>query len=422
MDMSQSTIFLRFAVSLGIGFLIGLQREYAHGGGKRNITAGERTFSLVSLGGTLAAMLADTLKSPWILMGAMGLVGVYSAIGYAIEGWRQERVGITTEVSVVIAFLIGPLCYWGELTLAVAIGIATTVMLSLKIPTDKFVRALTQTDITAALQLAVISAIVLPILPNQSFLPAPLDVLNPFRIWLMVVFISSVSFLGYALIKVVGPDRGIGLTGILGGIVSSTAVTMSFASRSKENDGQHSRRIGQAIMLSWVIMLVRMLFEVSALNLKLLESIWMPVVMIGIVGVIYSVYLYFYDRDVQIVEMEFNNPFSLATAVKFGLVYAAVLVVSSTAQHFFGETGIILSSILSGMINVSAITLSLAQLATSGGISLALAGRALVYVIMANTLTKGVIVYSSGSPQLKRAIVPGALLTLVISVVTLFFI
>lgn len=421
MNVTQSQLFLRFAVTLGIGFLIGLQREYAHGGGKRNITAGERTFSLVSLGGTLSAMLADKLNSPWILIGALGLVGMYSAIGYAIEGWRQERVGITSEVSVVIAFLIGPLCYWGELGLAVAIGIATTVMLSLKIPTDKFVRTLTQRDITAALQLAVISAIVLPILPNQTFLPAPLDVINPFRIWLMVVFISAVSFLGYVMIKIVGPDRGIGLTGLLGGIVSSTAVTLSFSGRSQDTP-QHSRRIGQAIMLSWVVMLVRMLVEVSALSVRLLEEVWLPVVMIGIVGVIYSVYLYYYDRDVQFVDMEFSNPFSLATAVKFGLVYAAVLVVSSTAEYFFGETGIIVSSILSGMINVSAITLSLAQLATSGGISLISAGRALVYVIMANTVTKGVIVYTTGSSELRNAIIPGAVITLLAGITTLLLV
>lgn len=421
MNITQSQLFLRFAVSLGTGFLIGLQREYAHGGGKRNITAGERTFSLVSLGGALAAMLAEKLNSPWILVGALGLVGGYSAIGYAIEGWRQERVGITSEVAVVIAFLIGPLCYWGELGLAVAIGIATTVMLSLKIPTDKFVRTLTQHDITAALQLAVISAIVLPILPNQSFLPPPLDVFNPFRIWLMVVFISAVSFLGYVLIKIVGPHRGIGLTGLMGGIVSSTAVTMSFAARSKDTP-QHSRRIGQAIMLSWVVMLVRMLVEVSVLSLRLLDTIWMPVVMIGIVGVIYSVYLYYYDRDMQFVDVEFNNPFSLVTALKFGLLYALVLVISSTAQYFFGQTGIILSSILSGMVNVSAITLSLAQLATSGGITLASASHALVYVIMANTVTKGVISYTSGSVELRRAIIPGALLTLLVCVATLIFI
>jgi len=411
MTVTQSQLFLRFAVALGIGFLIGLQREYAHGGGKRNITAGERTISLVSLGGCLAAMLADKFRSPWILVGAMALVGLYSAIGYAIEAWRQERVGITSEIAVVIAFLIGPLCYWGQLTLAVAIGIATTVMLSLKIPTDKLVRALTQQDINAALQFAVISAIVLPILPNRSFLPPPLDVLNPFRIWLMVVFISAISFLGYVLVKIIGPNRGIGLTGLLGGIVSSTAVTMSFTSRSLTNP-QHYRRIGQAIMLSWVVMFVRMLVEVAVLNYSLLLVVALPVTLVVLAGVLYSFYLYMHDKADEFVEVDFVNPFSLGTALKFGLIYAVVLLVSSTAQYFFGDTGLVVSSILSGTVNVSAITLSVAQLTGSGGLSLPLAARAVMYAGISNTLVKGAIVVISGSRDLKRALLPGALLML----------
>ena len=411
MEATQSALFLRFAVAIGIGFLIGLQREYAHGAGKRNITAGERTFSLVSLTGAFSAMLADQLDEPWVLVAGLALVGVYSAIGYLIEAWRAERIGITSEVAVVIAFLIGPLCYWGELSLAVAIGIATTVILSLKIQTDRFVRALTQEDITAALQLAVISAIVLPILPNREFLPAPFNVLNPFRIWLMVVFISAISFTGYVLIKVVGSNRGIGLTGLLGGFISSTAVTMSFSGRSRENR-PHSRRIGQAIMLAWVVMFLRMPVEVALLNMPLVKVITPPLLITGLMGIAYSVFLYYSNKVDEVVEVEFVNPFNLSTAIKFGLVYTAVLLASSLAQHLFGTTGIIISSILSAIVNMTAVTLSLAQLSATGSISMTLAAESLVFGALSNTLGKSIIVFTTGSPELKKAILPGSLFVL----------
>ena len=226
--MSQTELFFRFGASIAIGFMIGLQREFSKGGKMKTLAAGERTFALFGLIGALAAMAADEIKSPTALIIVVFLIGIFLAVSYSKEA-KEGRVGLTTEVAALITVLIGALCYWGNLSLAVAVGISTTVLLSLKVETDRFVSALTREDISAALQLAVISAIVLPVLPNQSVLDVPFDVLNPFKIWLMVVFISGISFLGYIAIKLVGPEQGIGLTGFLGGLVSSTAVTLSFS-------------------------------------------------------------------------------------------------------------------------------------------------------------------------------------------------
>jgi len=230
--MSQTELFVRFGASIAIGFMIGLQREFAKGGKKNSLSAGERTFALFGLIGALAAMAADEMGSPLVLVVIVLLIGLFLVVSYFVEA-KEGRVGLTTEVAAVLTVLIGALCYWDHLTLAVTIGISTTVLLSLKVETDRFVSALTREDVSAALQLAVISAIVLPVLPNQSLFEVPFDVLNPFKIWLMVVFISGISFLGYIAIKIVGPEQGIGLTGFLGGLVSSTAVTLSFSERSK---------------------------------------------------------------------------------------------------------------------------------------------------------------------------------------------
>lgn len=412
----QFDLFIRLGVAMAIGFLIGLQREYAYGGEGRHIIAGERTFSLIGLGGFMAALLADQLESPLILVVALVIIGMLITAGHFAKVWQSERSGITTEVSILVAMMIGALCYLNFLTLAAAIGIATTVMLSLKIQTDQFVKAITNEDIAAALQLAVISVIVLPILPNQSFLAPPFDVLNPFKIWLMVVFISAISFLGYVLNKSIGSSRGIGWTGLLGGIVSSTAVTMSFAGRSSQNS-QQSKRIGQAIMLAWMIMFARILIEVGVLNLALLKLVWLPITLIAGVGVLYSLYLYFSERTEDFADIEFGNPFSLSTALKFGLVYGVVLLISHIAQFYWGDTGVLVSSVISGSVSMTAISLSLAQLSSSGGIDLALAGHGLIYAAMANTLVKAGIVFFSGSKSLKKAILPGAVLVLIASIV-----
>ncbi len=414
----QFDLFIRLGVSMAIGFLIGLQREHAYGGEGRNIIAGERTFSLIALGGFLATMLADQMDSPLILVIVLFIIGMLITAGHFAKVSQSERSGITTEIAIVIATLIGALSYLNYLTLAAAIGIATTVMLSLKIQTDRFVEAITNADIAAALQLAVISVIVLPILPNQSFLPPPFDILNPFSIWLMVVFISAISFLGYVLIKAVGSSRGIGLTGLLGGIVSSTAVTMSFSGRSKQNP-QQSKRIGQAVMLAWMVMFARVLIEVGVLNLALLKLVWAPILLIASVGVIYSAYLYVSDRTEDFADVKFGNPFSLSTALKFGLVYAIVLLISNAAQFYWGDTGVLISSVLSGSVNMTAITLSLAQLSSSGGIDITLAGQGLIFATLANTLVKASIVLISGSKNLKKAIIPGAVLVLFASIIAI---
>ena len=140
---------------------------------------------------------------------------------------------MTTEVAAVITLTAGALCFWGELELAAALGVSTTVLLALKLQTRTLVRNITPGDVYATLTFAVIALVILPVLPRTGYGPPPFDVLVPHKIWLMVIFISGISFLGYLLIKIVGARRGVGLTGLLGGLASSTAVTLSFAQRSK---------------------------------------------------------------------------------------------------------------------------------------------------------------------------------------------
>jgi uncharacterized membrane protein (DUF4010 family) len=413
--MASADLFLRFGIALAIGFMIGLQREYAFQSAKRELVAGERTFALIAIVGALAAMSADVLDSAFAFFAVILLVGVFTAIAYFIDAW-QGQVGLTTEIAVLVRVLCGALCYWNYLSLAAAIGIATTVLLSLKLETDRLVKALTREDIFAALQLAVISVIILPILPDESLLPPPFDVLNPFRIWLMVVFISGINFLGYLSVKIAGPERGIGLTGLFGGLVSSTAVTLGFTDRSTRDPGL-AKPFATALMIAWTVMFARVIVEVGVINPQLLTFVWLPIAAAGVVGLAYCAYLYLSQRSSEKDRLEFSNPFDLLSAIKFGMLYAAVLVIARAAQLYFGDTGVYLSSLISGLVDVDAITLSLAQLSKAGELSNQVAAQSIILAAIANTITKGAIVLLGGALLLKRAILPGLILVLLTALV-----
>jgi uncharacterized membrane protein (DUF4010 family) len=411
---SAFTTFLRFGVATALGFLIGLQREWDLARKDRSITAGERTTSLLSLGGALAAMLADIYDSPFILGIFLILVTIFAALGYFVMSWQNERVGITSEVAILISVMLGVLCYQGELGLAVSLGIATTVILSLKVQTDRFVKALSKKELYAALQLAVISAIVLPVLPDQALLEPPLDVLNPFNNWLMVVFISAINFLGYIFARLVG-QQGIELSGLIGGLVSSTAVTLGFAERSRR-EHKLSRPLGIAIVISWTVMYARMLVLVWVIYRPLFNEVWLPLTISGLVGLIYSGYLILQERSSEKGNIKLKNPLDLGSAMRFGLLFTLVLVISRVAAFYFGDVGLLVSSILSGLANVNVVTLSMADLSRTGTVALDLASQAMLFAIVANLVSKGVMSIAGGHPKLRRVIIPPLILMLVTAV------
>lgn len=407
--MEHTSLFFRFGAALAIGLLVGLEREYAFSEPDREQFAGVRTFSLMGLAGALAAMAADELASPGAFASILLLIGGFIAVAYFVDAWRGE-VGLTTEVAALVVVLAGALCYWDRLALAAAIGVATTVLLSLKLETQTLVRRITREDVYATLKFAVITAVVLPVLPNQNVGPPPLDVFNPYKIWLMVVLISGISFLGYVLIKIVSTRQGIGLTGLLGGLTSSTAVTLSFAQRSQTQKGL-AKPFALAITVAWTVMFARVLVAVGALNVRLLGVLWVPMAVSAGVGLAYCAYLYLSQRSDEKGDLEFSNPFELGPAVRFGLLYAIVLLVSRAAQEYLGNTGIYVSSIVAGMADVDAIALSMAELSRFGGsLELNTAAQAIVLAAMSNTITKGGIVLTIGSASLRRALLPGLVL------------
>ena len=419
MTETHTTLFFRFGIALFIGVLIGLQREYSYDEENKpdeKAFAGVRTFSLLGLAGCTAAFAAEMLGTPWVFIGIILPIGGLISISYFVSASRGS-IGMTTETAAFITILAGALAFWEQQAIAVALGVITTALLSLKIELHRFVEKISREDVVAALKFAIITAIILPVLPNQSFLAPPFDVLNPYKIWLMVVLISGIGFLGYILVKLVGSRQGIGLTGFLGGLVSSTAVTLTFSQRSQK-ERQLVKPFALAITIAWTVMFVRVLVEVGITNLPLLGVVWLPIVAAGGVGLAYGAYLYFSERTTEKADVaEAKNPFELGPAIQFGLLYGLILLVARAAEFYFGETGIYLSSILSGLADVDAITLSMSELSNTGTVTLETAARAIVLATMSNTVVKGGIVLSGGSPGLRRAFLPGFGLILITGVV-----
>jgi len=404
--MIDYTLFTRFGAALLIGVLIGLQREYASDDPDKELFAGARTFALMALFGATGALIADIFGSPWVFIGLSLIMGIMIIVAYFIQASKYAAMGQTTEVAALLTIIIGAISYAHSIEFAAALGVTVTVLLAIKWEMRSLVKVITREDVYATLRFAVITAIILPLLPNQSYGPPPLDVLNPYNVWQMVVFISGINFLGYILIKVVGPQRGIGLSGLLGGLASSTANTLSFAQRSK-NETELAKPFATAIIIGWAVMFIRVLVEVAVINMQLFLILWPPIAAMGILGLLYSVYLYISQPALDEEEIQISNPFELGPALKFGLLYAVILVGSKAAQVYLGVQGFYLSSFLAGLADVDAITLSVADLTLQpGGIDLVMAERAIVLAAISNTLVKGGLVLSLGSRLLRRAVWP----------------
>jgi uncharacterized membrane protein (DUF4010 family) len=399
----------RLGVALAIGLLIGLQRQFAKQSDHEDFFAGARTFSLIGLAGGSSAVLSEAFDNVVPLAAAFVVVGAVVSIEY-FAGVRSGSFGITTEIAALVTFLAGAIAGLGGLTIAVGVGVATTALLTAKPYTREFTRHIDRQDVEATVQFAVVAALILPLLPREPIGPAPFDAASPFKIGLMVVFILGLSFLGYVLIKFVGPRRGIGLTGILGGLVSSTAVTLTMSERSKHSVGL-SRALAMAVLLAWSIMYGRVLVEIGVVNADLLREAALPILVGGAVVTTWAMFVAFRrsdpDGDHAPDDEQFSNPFSLGPAIQFGLLYGVVLIGSKALSMYLGDAGVYLGAIASGVADVDAITLSMSELSRGdGSVSDATAANAIVLAAASNTLVKGGLVWALSSHKMRRLVVP----------------
>ena len=408
----------RFGAALLIGALIGLEREFVQQRAEHREFGGIRTFALLGLLGAGAAYYSDRygiILFITVYLGTILLVWA-GAIGSAIRGIEE---GITTEVAAMLVPLLGAMMVWGESELAGAIGVVAALILALKPRLHGLARQMSAEDLRATLQFALITAVILPLLPNEGM--GPYAVINPYQLWLLVVLVSGIGFLGYVLIKLLGAQRGIGLTGLLGGLVSSTATTLSFAGRSKQEEGL-SNVLAQGILLASCVMFPRVMVEVAVVNPALVSRLIVPVGSMFLTGVGAVVFLWWRGRGSVVSEPEsvtLSNPLKLSTAVGFGLIFAVVLVAVRAANEFFGSTGVFIASALTGLTDVDSITLSVSELALSGDLGEGVAVVAIILAMLVNTLVKGVAAWTLGSKPLRRVIAGAFGLVILIGVVTM---
>jgi len=399
---------LRFAVALGLGMLVGLERERtkaATGG-----FAGVRTFALISLAGGLSAYFELELREPWIGLGTFAAVAAIIVVSYAVTAWRGD-FGSTSEISAVIAFLLGSLCVRGQLGLAAGLTVASAAVLALKDWLHRLAQRIEAADVEATLKFAIVTLIVLPIVPDQSFGPPPLDVINPHKIWLMVVLISGLNFASYLLVKVVGAEHGIGLTGLLGGLVSSTAVTLGFSQRSRQQPLQ-APSLALGILVAWTVMFVRVPILIAVVAPALARSLVLGMAVLAAPGLAICALLWRRQRSAATATVSAGqNPFELGEAIRFGALFGVVTFASKAAEVYLGSSGLYLAGALAGLTDVDAIALSMANLVGGDPASLTVASRTVLIAVVSNTLLKGAIAAALGAPALRRAILP-ALVTI----------
>ncbi len=396
------TLVWNFATALLIGALIGIERERHGLEHDMPGIAGLRTFILYALFGALCGWLSVAFESAWVL--AAGLLAASAAMlaGYVLSvRMDADNLGQTTEIAAVATFLLGAVAAHGERELAAGLGVAVAAILAYKQPLHGFVEKLGSDDVYAALRLLVATFIILPILPDEPL--DPWEALNPQSLWLLVLLISGLSLVGYVLTRTLGAHRGIPITGLAGGLASSTAVTLSLARQSREAQYANAGpAIVAGVLLAWTVSFARVFVEVLIVNRALLPAVLPALAAMSVVCAGFAwLMLRRADRDGrEAKEVPLRNPFSLTSAIKFAAIFALVLLVVKIVQDQAPAAGMYVVAAIAGTTDVDAMTLSMAQYARTN--SAQVAAHAITIAILSNTVVKTGMVLTIGDPAIRR--------------------
>ena len=410
--MEPLVLFEQLGVALALGLLIGLERgwqlrEAAEG----SRLAGLRTFGLIGLLGGVGALLSQALGAAVLGLGFLALAGVLIvAHRQQVRTADEADYGITTVVAALLTFALGALAVIGHTSIAAAGAVVTALLLELKPVLHDWLRRLTQTELLAVLKLGLISVVILPVLPNRGY--GPWDALNPYVLWWLVVLIAAISFVGYFAMKVLGPNRGIPLTGLFGGLTSSTATTVSL-SRMGRSQAPLKGLLAAGVTVSAATMFPRILLEVAVVNPNLLADLVPAMGTMTLLGFAGALVLWRMAPDGGSEgEVPLKNPFELGPALQFGVLLAGVMLLAEGARSWFGDAGVYILAAVSGITDVDAITLSLARLA-QGELSDEVAVGGVVLAAGVNTVVKAGLVAVVGG--LRMAALVAAVLTLVLA-------
>ncbi len=410
------------AAALLIGALVGIERERSKALSGNVGIGGVRTFILFSLIGAVSAWLSLALGDAWVFVCAVGAVAALAVAGYVVQARvKPNAVGLTTETAAIGVCLLGGASTAGFPEAALAVGIAVSAVLAYKEPMHGLVAKLGPDDISAGVKLLAATFIVLPLLPASAI--DPWGALELRSLWTLVILIASLSLVGYVATRALGPRRGTAVTGLSGGLVSSTAVTLAFARQSRDEGGKTDDALAGGLLTAWAVMTVRIVVIAAILHPPLAAPLLLPFGAMTVVTLGAAALFLGRARGEEPAAagpVGLKNPFSLTAAVKFGLLFAVVLLVVAGVERYFQGRGYFLVAALAGLTDVDAITLSMASLARGGGVPLPTAASALVLAALSNTIVKCGLVVATAGTKLRRSIVLVTAVLLVVGAASIF--
>ena len=402
---------MRVGMALAVGLLIGLERGWH----QRDLpeghrVAGLRTFALIGLLGGLSGLLAQRWGAA-ILVAVLLVVALLVLAGYIVTARMHRVMGLTTAMAAITTFLVGVLAAGGSTLLAATVAVVAVALLQLKRPMHSGIGKLTETELTSGIQLLLISVVVLPVLPDRGF--GPFAALNPYKLWWAVVLLALLSFLGFVLMRWFGTRRGLTLTALLGGLVSSTATTATLARWAKEAPQWRLLAAGGAT-LACAAMFGRMAVLVAVAAPALGFAAVGVLGAMAIAGAAYGAYLTTRETAQDLPDLSTQNPLKLTAAVQFALFLAGVLLAGRFLSDRFGDAGLLVTAAISGLVDVDAITLSVGRMVDDGVVGAAVAALAVFLAAAVNQVTKFGLLWVLDSRWLALKVLPAyALMALV---------
>jgi uncharacterized membrane protein (DUF4010 family) len=395
--MTELESFKLLSIALAIGLLIGLERGWRTRELEEGMrVAGLRTYGMISLLGALSGILAQQMNAYFMEFAFLGLASIL-LVAYSKGLDRFKDFSITGTVASMITFTLGALTVFGHIALAAASAVVITSLLGFKPLLHSWMKKLEQEELDATLKLLLISVVVLPILPDRNY--GPLAAVNPYQIWWMVVLIAGISYLGYFAVKIVGNQYGPILTGALGGLVSSTAVTLNLSRLSKQYPNMENVLAG-GILTACATMFIRTLLLTSVMNPKLSLALLPALLIMSAFTYFVAFLLWRSGRGFRTdEEIKLENPFQLGMALKFGAFLVVIMWLSKLLNVYFGDMGNYFLAATSGMADVDPITLLMSQMSRDGA-NLSVAAKTILIAVSVNSSVKGVLILTIGSQAL----------------------
>lgn len=388
----DSGVLGTLSLALGLGLLIGLQRQLAG-----SAVGGIRTFPLIALLGAMCGLLASVWSELIVVAGFIGITTM--AVLANLAKYKEDAAtgGQTTEVAALLTYVLGAFLATKNYPVAIVVGGVIAVLLHFKEPMHQFAGRMTERDVQAVMRFVIISLIILPVLPDEVF--GPYQVLNPREIWLMVVLIVGIGLAGYGSYKLFGEQAGVVLGGILGGLISSTATTVAYARRIKDNP-EAASLAAITIVIASSVAAARVIVEVAVVAPNILGAVAPPLGALCLLMVMISIAMLMFHKTRGDAMPKQENPAELKSALFFGAIYALIVFATAAVKERFGGQALYVIAVVSGVVDVDAITLSTAQLAAAQRVDTTTTWQVILIASLVNLVFKAGVALMLGSAKL----------------------